>query len=172
MNKVRSNQDSRSVSTLTPGHELELLDAYWRACNYLAVGMIYLQDNPLLREPLRTEHVKQRLLGHWGASPALSFVWTHLNRLIVKHDLDVMFVAGPGHGAPGVLGPAYLEGTYSEIYPDKSQDAEGLRRSSSSRFRATSAAMSRRKHRAPSTKAASSGTASRTRTAWRSTIPI
>ena len=128
MNKVRSTQDSRSVSTLTPGHELELLDAYWRACNYLAVGMIYLQDNPLLREPLRTEHVKQRLLGHWGASPALSFVWTHLNRLIVKHDLDMMFVAGPGHGAPGVLGPAYLEGTYSEIYPDKSQDAEGLRR--------------------------------------------
>jgi len=128
VNKVRSTQDSRSVSTLTPGHELELLDAYWRACNYLAVGMIYLQDNPLLREPLRTEHVKQRLLGHWGASPALSFVWTHLNRLIVKHDLDMMFVAGPGHGAPGVLGPAYLEGTYSEIYPDKSQDAEGLRR--------------------------------------------
>ena len=128
MNKVRSDQDSRSVSTLTPGHELELLDAYWRACNYLAVGMIYLQDNPLLREPLRTDHVKQRLLGHWGASPALSFVWTHLNRLIVKHDLDMMFVAGPGHGAPGVLGPAYLEGTYSEIYPDKSQDAEGLRR--------------------------------------------
>jgi xylulose-5-phosphate/fructose-6-phosphate phosphoketolase len=128
VNNVRSTQDSRSVSTLTPGHELELLDAYWRACNYLAVGMIYLQDNPLLREPIRVEHVKQRLLGHWGASPALSFVWTHLNRLIVKHDLDMMFVAGPGHGAPGVLGPAYLEGTYSEIYPDKSQDLEGLRR--------------------------------------------
>jgi len=125
---VRSNQESRSTSTLTPGHELELLDSYWRACNYLAVGMIYLQDNPLLREPLRAEHVKNRLLGHWGASPALSFVWTHLNRLIVKHDLDMMFVAGPGHGAPGVLGPAYLEGTYSEIYPDKSQDVEGLRR--------------------------------------------
>jgi xylulose-5-phosphate/fructose-6-phosphate phosphoketolase len=108
--------------------ELQQLDAYWRACNYLAVGMIYLQDNPLLRQPLRADDVKQRLLGHWGASPALSFVWTHLNRLIVKHDLDVMFVAGPGHGAPGVLGPAYLEGTYSEIYPDKSQDIEGLRR--------------------------------------------
>jgi xylulose-5-phosphate/fructose-6-phosphate phosphoketolase len=108
--------------------ELESMNAYWRACNYLAVGMIYLRDNPLLREPLKIEHVKHRLLGHWGASPALSFVWVHLNRMIVKHDLDVIFVAGPGHGAPGVLGPAYLEGTYSEIYPDKSEDAEGLQR--------------------------------------------
>jgi xylulose-5-phosphate/fructose-6-phosphate phosphoketolase len=108
--------------------ELELMNAYWRACNYLSVGMIYLKDNPLLREPLHTEHVKHRLLGHWGASPALSFVWVHLNRLIVRDDLDVIFVAGPGHGAPGVLGPAYLEGTYSEIYPDKSEDAEGMRK--------------------------------------------
>ena len=97
--------------------ELQLLDAYWRACNYLSVGMIYLQDNPLLREPLRPEHVKHRLLGHWGASPALSFVWVHLNRMIDRHDLDVVFVAGPGHGAPGVLGPAYLEGTYSGDLP-------------------------------------------------------
>ncbi len=108
--------------------ELELTHAYWRACNYLSVGMIYLQDNPLLKEPLKTEHIKPRLLGHWGASPALSFVWVHLNRMIVKYDLDMMFVAGPGHGAPGVLGPAYLEGTYSEIYPDKSQDAEGMQK--------------------------------------------
>ena len=108
--------------------ELELMNAYWRACNYLSVGMIYLKDNPLLKEPLETEHVKHRLLGHWGASPALSFVWLHLNRMIVKHDLDVIFVAGPGHGAPGVLGPAYLEGTYSEIYPDKSEDAEGMQK--------------------------------------------
>src|SRR5262249_40600636 len=100
--------------------ELQLMNGYWRACNYLSVGMIYLKDNPLLREPLRAEHVKHRLLGHWGASPALSFVWVHLNRMIVRHDLDVIFVAGPGHGAPGVLGPAYLEGAYSEIYPDKS----------------------------------------------------
>src|SRR3954449_12982010 len=108
--------------------ELTLMDAYWRACNYLSVGMIYLQGNPLLREPLTTEHVKHRLLGHWGTSPALSFVWVHLNRVIVRDDLDVVFVAGPGHGAPGVLGPAYLEGTYSEIYPDKSQDLEGLQK--------------------------------------------
>ena len=84
--------------------ELELMNAYWRACNYLSVGMIYLKDNPLLKEPLKTEDVKYRLLGHWGTSPALSFTWIHLNRMIVKHDLDVIFVAGPGHGAPGVLG--------------------------------------------------------------------
>jgi xylulose-5-phosphate/fructose-6-phosphate phosphoketolase len=104
------------------------MHAFWRACNYLSVGMIYLRENPLLREPLKPEHVKHRLLGHWGASPALSFVWVHLNRLIVRHDLDVVFVAGPGHGAPGVLGPAYLEGTYSEVYTDKSEDTEGMRK--------------------------------------------
>ena len=108
--------------------ELRRMHAWWRACNYLAVGMIYLRDNPLLREPLSVDHVKHRLLGHWGASPALSFVWAHLNRVIKRDDLDVIFMAGPGHGAPGVLGPAYLEGTYSEIYPDKSEDAEGMQK--------------------------------------------
>jgi xylulose-5-phosphate/fructose-6-phosphate phosphoketolase len=108
--------------------ELRRMHAWWRACNYLAVGMIYLRDNPLLREPLTVDHLKHRLLGHWGASPALSFVWTHLNRLIKRDDLDVIFVAGPGHGAPGVLAPGYLEGTYSEVYPDKSEDAEGLQK--------------------------------------------
>jgi xylulose-5-phosphate/fructose-6-phosphate phosphoketolase len=118
----------RSMEMALTDAELQLIDGWWRACNYLSVGMIYLRDNPLLREPLRPEHVKHRLLGHWGASPALSFVWAHLNRMIVKHDLDVVFVAGPGHGAPGVLGPAYLEGTYSEVYPDKSEDAEGMRK--------------------------------------------
>jgi xylulose-5-phosphate/fructose-6-phosphate phosphoketolase len=108
--------------------ELERMNAYWRACNYLSVGMIYLKDNPLLRVPLQIGHVKHRLLGHWGASPALSFVWIHLNRLIVKQDLEMIFVAGPGHGAPGVLGPTYLEGTYSEVYPDKSADEDGMRK--------------------------------------------
>src|SRR5690349_1231376 len=102
--------------------------AYWRACNYLALGMIYLQDNPLLREPLRPEHIKNRLLGHWGASPALSFTYTHLNRVIKRDDLDMIFMAGPGHGAPGVLAPVYLEGSYSEIYTEKSLDEEGMRR--------------------------------------------
>ena len=109
-------------------NELQLMNAWWRACNYLSVGMIYLKDNPLLRRPLSVTDVKHRLLGHWGASPTLSFTWVHLNRLIVKYDLDMIFVAGPGHGAPGVLGPAYLEGTYSEVYPDKSQDADGMRK--------------------------------------------
>ena len=106
--------------------ELRKIDAYWRACKYLALGMIYLQGNPLLKKPLKPEHIKNRLLGHWGASPGLAFIYIHLNRLIKKYDLDMIFMAGPGHGAPGVLGPAYLEGTYSEIYPDKSEDERGL----------------------------------------------
>ncbi|SMF94577.1 xylulose-5-phosphate/fructose-6-phosphate phosphoketolase [Methylomagnum ishizawai] len=106
--------------------QLRQTHAFWRACNYLALGMIYLQDNPLLREPLKPEQIKNRLLGHWGASPALSFAYTHLNRAIRQYDLDAIFLAGPGHGAPGVLGPVYLEGSYSEIYPDKSLDEEGL----------------------------------------------
>jgi xylulose-5-phosphate/fructose-6-phosphate phosphoketolase len=108
--------------------DLRKIDAYWRACNYLAIGMIYLRDNPLLKEPLKPEHVKHRLLGHWGASPALSFTYIHCNRLIKKYDLDMVFMAGPGHGAPGVLGPVYLEGTYSEIYPDKCEDETGMQR--------------------------------------------
>jgi len=106
--------------------ELRKIDAFWRACNYLAVGMIYLRANPLLREPLKPEHIKKRLLGHWGTSPGLSFAWVHLNRLINKYDLDTVFLAGPGHGAPGVLAPVYLEGTYSEVYPNKSEDLEGM----------------------------------------------
>ena len=106
--------------------ELRKINAYWRACNYLAAGMIYLRDNPLLREPLKAEHIKQRLLGHWGASPGLSFTYIHLNRLINKYDLDAIFLAGPGHGAPGVLAPVYLEGAYSEIYPNKGEDEEGM----------------------------------------------
>jgi len=125
-----ASRESPHATTRGPlsNEELRLMDAWWRACNYLAIGMIYLRANPLLREPLKPEHIKYRLLGHWGASPALSFVWTHLNRLIRRDDLDVIFIAGPGHGAPGVLGPAYLEGTYSEVYPDKSEDIEGLKK--------------------------------------------
>ena len=113
-------------SPLSPD-ELRKIDAYWRACKYLALGMIYLQDNPLLKEPLKPEQIKNRLLGHWGSSPGLAFIYIHLNRLIKKFDLDMIFMAGPGHGAPGVLGPGYLEGTYSEIYPEKSEDERGLR---------------------------------------------
>jgi xylulose-5-phosphate/fructose-6-phosphate phosphoketolase len=120
---------ARSTITGSPlsKDELRKTQAYWRACNYLTLGMIYLQDNPLLREPLKPDHIKNRLLGHWGSSPGLSFIYIHLNRLIKKHDLDVIYLAGPGHGAPGILGPVYLEGTYSEIYTDKSQDEQGLR---------------------------------------------
>src|SRR5271167_2238283 len=121
--KARS---SVTGSPLSAG-ELRKTDAYWRACNYLSLGMIYLLDNPLLTEPLQSKHIKNRLLGHWGSSPGLSFIYVHLNRLIKKYDLDMIFLAGPGHGAPGVLGPGYLEGTYSEVYPEKSEDEEGLR---------------------------------------------
>ncbi len=111
-----------------PAEELHRMDAYWRACNYLCVGMLYLQQNPLLREPLRPEHIKQRLLGHWGSDPGQTFIWVHLNRLIKKYDLDMIYISGPGHGAPATLSNAYLEGTYSEVYPDKSEDAEGMQR--------------------------------------------
>jgi xylulose-5-phosphate/fructose-6-phosphate phosphoketolase len=106
--------------------ELDDLHAWWRACNYLAAGMIYLRANPLLRQPLAPEHIKHRLLGHWGASPALSFTWAHLNRIIRRDDAEVLFIAGPGHGAPGVLGPVYLEGTWSEVYPEITADEAGL----------------------------------------------
>src|SRR5262245_40372385 len=108
--------------------EVRKMDAYWRACKYLALGMTYLKANPLLKEPLKPEHVKDRLLGHWGTSPGLAFCYIHLNRLIKAQDLDVVFMAGPGHGAPGVLGPCYLEGSYSEVYPDCSEDEEGMLR--------------------------------------------
>jgi xylulose-5-phosphate/fructose-6-phosphate phosphoketolase len=114
------------MTTLTP-LELHQLHGFWRACNYLAAGMIYLQENPLLREPLKPEHIKNRLLGHWGTSPGLSFIYTHLNRVINKFDLNAIYLAGPGHGAPGVLAPVYLEGSYSEIYTDKSEDLDGMR---------------------------------------------
>jgi len=120
--------------TPTPGHmpldaeQLQQIDAYWRACNYLAAGMIYLRDNALLREPLAPEHLKARLLGHWGASPGLAFMYTHLNRIIRARQQSAIFLAGPGHGAPGVLAPVYLEGTYSEVYPEMGQDSEGMQR--------------------------------------------
>jgi len=128
-NSLSAYGPARSTVSGTPlsADELRKTQAYWDACNYLTLGMIYLQENPLLREPLKAEHVKNRLLGHFGSSPGLSFIYIHLNRLIKKHDLNVIYLAGPGHGAPGVIGPIYLEGTYSEIYPDKSQDEQGLR---------------------------------------------
>ena len=108
--------------------ELELMDAYWRAANYLSVGQIYLYDNPLLKKTLTKEHIKPRLLGHWGTTPGLNFLYVHLNRLIKEHDLNMMYITGPGHGGPGLVANAYLEGTYSELYPNISEDEEGLKR--------------------------------------------
>ena len=108
--------------------ELRELDAYWRAANYLSVGQIYLLDNPLLREPLTLEHIKPRLLGHWGTTPGLNFIYAHLNGVIKRHELDMIFVAGPGHGGPAVVANTYLEGTYSELYPEVSRDAEGMKK--------------------------------------------
>jgi len=108
--------------------DLRLIDAYWRAANYLSVGQIYLLANPLLREPLKPEHIKPRLLGHWGTTPGLNFVYVHLNRLICEHDVNAIFITGPGHGGPGLVANTYLEGTYTEVYPHIRHDVEGLRR--------------------------------------------
>ena len=125
-------QDSASVTALSQGQvfdtELARLDAYWRAANYLSVGQIYLFDNPLLREPLRKEHIKPRLLGHWGTTPGLNFLYAHLNRIIRQRDLNMMFITGPGHGGPALVANTYLEGSYSELYPNISQDAAGMKR--------------------------------------------
>ena len=126
MNSTRLSQ--AKLPNILNEDELTHIDAFWRACNYLAVGMIYLQDNVLLKRPLEVKDLKKRLLGHWGSSPGLAFMYSHMNRVIKRFDLDAIFLAGPGHGAPGVLAPVYLEGVYSEIYPDMGQSAEGLQR--------------------------------------------
>src|SRR6201996_348905 len=116
------------MATALSGKERALIDAYWRAANYLSVGQIYLYDNPLLKEPLTKEHIKPRLLGHWGTTPGLNFIYVHLNRIIKKHDLDMIYITGPGHGGPGLVANAYLEGTYSEVYPNISIDEEGMKK--------------------------------------------
>ena len=123
----KKESPSKTEGTLSKS-ESALIDAYWRAANYLSVGQIYLFDNPLLREPLKEEHIKPRLLGHWGTTPGLNFIYVHLNRLIKKLDLDMIYITGPGHGGPGLVANAYLEGTYSEVYPGVSQDVEGMKR--------------------------------------------
>jgi xylulose-5-phosphate/fructose-6-phosphate phosphoketolase len=124
------NDVNRQTATVTPlsEHELSQMDAWWRAANYLSVGQIYLLDNPLLRKPLVLEHVKPRLLGHWGTTPGLNFLYVHLNRAIRQRDLNMIYVCGPGHGGPGIVANAWLEGTYSEVYPDITCDAEGMKR--------------------------------------------
>ena len=130
-----SNVETLPASQTTQGHfepltadEIRKMNAYWRACNYLSAGMLYLSHNPLLREPLKPEHIKNRLLGHWGSDPGQSFIWVHMNRLIKKYDLNTIYLSGPGHGAPATLSNSYLEGVYSEVYPDKSQDIQGLQK--------------------------------------------
>ena len=121
--------DASSIGeALLSADELRRMDAYWRACNYLCAGMLYLQANPLMREPLKAEHIKNRLLGHWGSDPGQTFTWVHLNRLIKKYDLDLIYLAGPGHGAPATLSNSYLEGVYSEVYPEMSEDAAGMQK--------------------------------------------
>jgi len=117
-----------SESAPLSGEELKKIDACWRAANYLSVGQIYLYDNPLLKKPLTLAHIKPRLLGHWGTTPGLNFIYVHLNRIITKHDLNMIFIAGPGHGGPAVVANTYLEGTYSEYYPDISRDEEGMKK--------------------------------------------
>src|ERR1041384_1197995 len=114
------------MEPLSP-EQLRNIHAWWRAANYLTVGQIYLRENPLLREPLRAEHIKPRLLGHWGTSPGLNLLYVHLNRIITDRDANVIFLAGPGHGGPAVVANVYLEGTYSEIYPTVSPDLAGMR---------------------------------------------
>ena len=171
-----SNQERSRVDTsesLLPATEIAKLDAYWRACNYLCAGMIYLRDNPLLREPLKPEHIKNRLLGHWGSDPGQTFIWVHLNRLIKKYDLNVIYVSGPGHGAPATLSNCYLEGiTQRSIRTRARTKRECGDFSGSSRFPAASAAIARRRRPARSTKAANWAIAFRTDSARRSTIPI
>src|SRR2546421_11223768 len=127
--KRKTTDGSKAAATgSVSADELRKMDAYWRASNYLSVGQIYLLANPLLKQPLKREHVKPRLLGHWGTTPGLNFIYVHLNRLIRERDLNMIYIAGPGHGGPGVVANTYLEGTYGEIYPDISQDEEGMRK--------------------------------------------
>ena len=124
---VKTSTRMSKKGPLTPDM-LRKLDAYWRAANYLAAGQLYLLDNPLLREPLRPEHLKRTLVGHWGPVPGQNFIYTHLNRVITRHELNMIYVSGPGHGGNAVVAQTYLEGTYSEFYPNVSQDEEGMRR--------------------------------------------
>jgi len=125
---VKRTRSGRAGTSTRAAGDLQWLDAWWRAANYLSVGQIYLLDNPLLREPLRLEHVKPRLLGHWGTTPGLNFIYAHLNRAIRRHDLNAIFIAGPGHGGPALVANSWLEGSYSELYPAVAQDAEGMKR--------------------------------------------
>jgi xylulose-5-phosphate/fructose-6-phosphate phosphoketolase len=123
-----ANETASTTAKPLSAEELSKINAYWRAANYLSVGQIYLLANPLLKEPLKLEHIKPRLLGHWGTTPGLNFVYAHMNRVINKYDLNAIFMAGPGHGGPAVVANTYLEGIYSEIYGDIPENTEGMRK--------------------------------------------
>ncbi|MDH3460969.1 MAG: phosphoketolase family protein, partial [Burkholderiaceae bacterium] len=125
---MKETSKTKGKVSASSAEDFSLLDAWWRAANYLAVGQIYLFDNPLLKAPLKAEHVKPRLLGHWGTTPGLNFIYAHLNRVINKHDLDVVYIAGPGHGGPALVASTWLEGSYTEFYPNVTRDAEGMQR--------------------------------------------
>ncbi|HKK41462.1 MAG TPA: hypothetical protein VJ963_03555, partial [Bacteroidales bacterium] len=114
------------MKDILSNEDISRIDAYWRATNYISVGQLYLRDNPLLRKKLELAHVKSMQLGHWGSTPGQNFIYVHLNRIIKKYDLDMIYISGPGHGGPALVGNTYLEGTYSEIYPHITQDEDGL----------------------------------------------
>src|SRR5882762_9801694 len=124
----RDRGTKRSEESPLDSELLRKMDAWWRAANYLSIGQTYLYDNPLLKEPLKKEHIKPRLVGHWGTTPGLNFIYVHLNRVIKQRDLNMIYIIGPGHGGPGIVANTWLEGTYSEVYPNISQDEEGLQR--------------------------------------------
>ena len=128
MGKALSNKERAIMGSTLSKKERALIDAYWRAANYLSIGQIYLYDNPLLKQPLTKQHIKPRLLGHWGTTPGLNFIYVHLNRLIKKHNLNMIYITGPGHGGPGLVANADLGGNYSEVYPNTSTDEEGMKR--------------------------------------------
>jgi xylulose-5-phosphate/fructose-6-phosphate phosphoketolase len=128
MDPFDSQPETSGATATQAAPSIEAIDAFWRAANYLSVGQIYLMENPLLREPLKREHIKPRLLGHWGTTPGLNFIYAHLNRAIIQNDCNVIYITGPGHGGPGLVASAYLEGTYSQVYPDISQDERGMQR--------------------------------------------
>src|SRR3989442_415773 len=126
--KSRKNAKRQRPTAILSAKEAAAIDRYWRAANYLSVGQIYLLDNPLLKQPLSLEHIKPRLLGHWGTTPGLNFIYVHLNRVIKKYDLNMIYITGPGHGGPGLVANTYLEGTYSEVYPNISRDEKGMQK--------------------------------------------
>src|SRR5580693_7385427 len=128
MQATISTEPTATSSNPLSAEELRKINAYWRAANYLSVGQIYLYDNPLLTEPLTLEHIKPRLLGHWGTTPGLNFIYVHCNRAIKKHDLNMIYICGPGHGGPGMVANTWLEGTYTEYFPNVTQDALGMKR--------------------------------------------